>query len=187
MIRPLMTGLVLLLGLLAGGLLALFVRSFWIADGVSLTYRPALGPVEYRATSVISERGTLRAHVGTPTEKFVSQPEVPLGWQRFTYSAGIYDAPACWGDLTPIFSIADESKGNPDSYLQISTIELAIIFALFPAWQVYKMLRRRLRRPEWLCPACGYDIRASSGRCPECGMGIAAPLLAPGKFKRDGH
>lgn len=32
--------------------------------------------------------------------------------------------------------------------------------------------KRRARAAGGLCPACGYDLRATPGRCPECG---AAP------------
>jgi hypothetical protein len=34
---------------------------------------------------------------------------------------------------------------------------------------IFTETRRRRRIRQSLCPACGYDLRASSERCPECG------------------
>jgi hypothetical protein len=54
---------------------------------------------------------------------------------------------------------------------------LAIVLAILPmgvgrsAWT-----RHRRKRKGW-CLACGYDIRMSSGRCPECGKEIPGNLV----------
>ena len=41
--------------------------------------------------------------------------------------------------------------------------------ALLPAMAVVRLVRNRNRRGKKICGKCGYDLRATPGRCPECG------------------
>ena len=43
------------------------------------------------------------------------------------------------------------------------------LFAILPAIKVSGWIRRDYRRQHGLCQRCGYDLRGSAGRCPECG------------------
>jgi hypothetical protein len=50
------------------------------------------------------------------------------------------------------------------------TLYLALIFAVPPIIATIQIIRR-LRKPRQpgKCQVCGYDLRATPDRCPECG------------------
>lgn len=57
--------------------------------------------------------------------------------------------------------------------LQVPYWAITMLAALVAAWRIRDTVVAWRRKRDGLCAACGYDLRASSERCPECGSMIA--------------
>ena len=67
-------------------------------------------------------------------------------------------------------------------YLTLPYWLLTTLFAILPIfWTLHlrRRIRARSRLKRGLCPACGYDLRSSKDRCPECGQLTPVPETAP--------
>jgi hypothetical protein len=102
-------------------------------------------------------------------------------WYATRNDMGIRFADARWapqpGPLTAF--------GRPGSFgVGVNLLIPIALSAVLPiTWRVRVLLARRRRRiskefPHGRCARCGYDLRASPGRCPECGTLAKESTLA---------
>ncbi len=166
--------------LLCIAITALWVRSYWRSDAITFLATP---------TSTFFF-GDWRGHVDLTRQYVV--PAVPSGWVATTSNFGHIDTARQDGHLSGGVSI-DPHLAFPDAFyfghtmpLGTSTISSVQIFsqievwavpfwltvlvlAIFPAILIRQIIRASRRSISGLCPTCGYDLRATPDRCPECG------------------
>jgi Zn ribbon nucleic-acid-binding protein len=98
-------------------------------------------------------------------------------WNRvgFVYLSETYPTrrrDEVWPRRTPLPAIEHHR------YLRVPLWFVALLGAVLPASRLGRLLRwwKRHRLAHNLCPSCGYDLRASRDRCPECGTATAAKV-----------
>src|SRR5262249_50948392 len=95
------------------------------------------------------------------------------GW---TYYSSTAPAKRPMPASTGLFGFTANHDDHPassrhDEYwnLIVPSWSLVLLFAVLPTTWLWHSLRRRRRLRLGLCCVCGYDLRATPDRCPECG------------------
>ena len=73
-----------------------------------------------------------------------------------------------WGPFGFFYSyLGDFNEYISDAQVNLPHWSLAVVFAILPA--IWVIQRMRAKPATGKCRQCGYDLRASPHRCPECG------------------
>lgn len=179
MIRHVITVAALLSLLLCVAAGVLWVRSFRVEDDLQRS-----GSSGYFAASAARGRlslswdtepyssywdgyGWQRGSVRPPSELELPAPERPLLVGSPAPVDHTYVDAMGFGLATHEFAVSGRRAHCLITPLWFPTVAFAVPPILL--W------RRRLRRPRPtnICPTCGYDLRASRTRCPECGASVS--------------
>jgi hypothetical protein len=74
-----------------------------------------------------------------------------------------------WGDGRFIYEYTTPSGAISFSIFAVPIWMVCMGSALLPAFRMLRMIAMARRRRRGGCRVCGYDLRATPGRCPECG------------------
>jgi hypothetical protein len=78
-----------------------------------------------------------------------------------------------------VWEVPVMANGHDAKEIDLRYWWLATTFSLLPTVWVLSFVHRRFRsRVPAVCPACGYDLRATPHRCPECGAIPRRPSLS---------
>ena len=125
-----------------------------------LSPMPADVPFHFRACAVEAGTEAPAAGIGTVVEVWLDQNDQPVG----RHDGGHLAKPMTVSMLAQI----------PLNHVEWFLLLTALTPALWCLIRLRSRLTFRTRRESGHCVVRGYDLRASAGRCPECGRSIDA-------------
>ena len=164
------------------------MRSYWLCDTWHFCHRWATKPGEsgmeigIRNFALSMSRGQILLYVESPhmADESVMSLEIlnsallaiPVGWHgahRSYQGSPMLLKHGYWG-----FYCGHRFHGHGEKYLQIQfplwlPFTLSLLVSLLAARKWRHHHRLYLRQKLGLCLTCGYDLRATPQRCPECG------------------
>jgi hypothetical protein len=189
LLRILINAITVLSLLLFMATAALWVRGYLVSDRFIFQWYEDLGDRSYWAQDVIKcGRGGIgfnrivqsgeRFPASGPSYRaaheaaYGSWPihtSMPAEYPNFHFRAN--DEPI-WGFKRGAFAYPEPGHARPRAYGWQVVVPLWVVLAptmVLPALWGWKYRRLRKRDQMGRCPTCGYDLRATPERCPECG------------------
>jgi hypothetical protein len=173
---------------------ALWARSYWAGDAVSINLPQFGRPLADETLNLVSGRGGFRASMdwwakwelgvfqpsrsdlhAAPVVHTTFKPFYPYALNRATFRYLGCELSSNRETVSPTSAgsgiVREVNVVMPFALVVLGTAILPLAW-----WRRRRSLARRNRIG--LCPACGYDLRATPGRCPECGAVPARTELA---------
>jgi hypothetical protein len=107
-------------------------------------------------------------------------PPVSAGWESVPANVRESAGPSpLWSSWFAGFGYGHDMGISGMQLVVLPAWWLIAITAVLPAVWIYHRIRRRRWKAQHRCAHCGYDLRATPDRCPECGT-QAKPQAAEG-------
>jgi hypothetical protein len=166
---------VLSLGCFVGCAL-LGIRSFWRVDSVTCATRYAGDVFLFSTRSV---RGTVRFRFERAPGVIFAPSAVPREGLSVRFGSDPSGTRPPYPAALWQFALEHDDAGlkTPGNGVIRVEFPLWVAAALFGIPPLYTRLRRRPTQESGVCAVCGYDLRATPDRCPECGIAVGSMLL----------
>jgi len=190
--RIILNGLTALSLLLCVATTWLWVRSYrhwdsadWYRGHYVLQVRSAMGMVAIQRQQFPSDWGDLRAPISIysrpkpppvdwskiPSDVFGIISDDMLFWDRFCWDPEAVVQCGDFAGYRPMKMLGSERLPPRPGCWAIESPDWfwCILAAILPVARLPGWYQRRFRSKHGLCAVCGYDLRATPDRCPECG------------------
>ena len=167
--RILVNALSILSLLLCLATAALWVRGYWRMDAAG--WRRAVAPGEPEWWFGLSSAGGRLMVFGALYPPPAAPQRLPGGWYWHSYdNTPIRYAGGPFANRWGFGLISTEAADVRERGIVLPAWAATVFFALLPAIRLASIIRRRRLMAEGHCLRCGYDLRATPERCPECGQ-----------------